>query len=85
MESSDRDRTTEHQRGVGVMETEKFPRSPMPGDALRHPLDCEWHVDQYPAECTCGLTAPRPEWSTLTPRDGSPYPPVPALEDGSNG
>ncbi len=63
----------------------KRPRTTQPGDHLRHSWECEWHLDQYAAECTCGLTAPRPEWSTLTPRDGSPYPVNPKAEDASNG
>jgi hypothetical protein len=28
----------------------------------KHHTICEWHLDQYPWECTCGLTAPKPEW-----------------------
>lgn len=27
-----------------------------------HHIDCDWHLDQYPWECTCGLTAPRAPW-----------------------
>lgn len=63
------------------MAHETFPRPPQPGDALRHHINCEYFVDFYPSECTCGWSQPRPAWSTLTPRDGSPYPVPPALED----
>ena len=24
-------------------------------EATKHSGDCEWHLDQYPWECTCGL------------------------------
>lgn len=24
---------------------------------MKHSRNCDWHVDQYPWECTCGLTA----------------------------
>lgn len=24
-------------------------------EATTHSSDCEWHMDQYPWECTCGL------------------------------
>ena len=27
--------------------------------AARHHIDCEWHLDQYDWECTCGATRPR--------------------------
>lgn len=37
------------------------------GELVCHHPDCEWHLDQYPWECTCGLTAPRPAWSDLEP------------------
>lgn len=36
-----------------------------PGDELSkptpsgHAVDCDWHCDQYPWECTCGLTTPK--------------------------
>lgn len=30
----------------------------------QHHPDCEYWFDQYPNECTCGLTA-RPVWSKL--------------------
>jgi hypothetical protein len=26
-------------------------------DKSTHASDCDWHVDQYPWECTCGLIA----------------------------
>jgi hypothetical protein len=38
-------------------------------DPLRHHADCEYWHDQYSNECTCGLTAPRPAWSVLTPKE----------------
>lgn len=25
-----------------------------PWRASSHPLDCDWHFEQYPQECTCG-------------------------------
>jgi hypothetical protein len=28
----------------------------------KHHAICEWHWDQYPWECTCGLTAAKAEW-----------------------
>lgn len=28
----------------------------MPGEQREHKWDCEWHHEQYPWECTCGLT-----------------------------
>lgn len=32
----------------------------------QHHPDCEyWMIEQYPSDCTCGLSAPRPEWSKL--------------------
>ena len=31
----------------------------------QHHPDCEFWWDQYPFDCCCGLTAPRPEWSKL--------------------
>jgi hypothetical protein len=31
----------------------------------QHHPDCEYWFDQYPCDCCCGLTAPRPEWSKL--------------------
>ena len=26
-------------------------------DPRRHPAECAYHVDQYPHECSCGLTS----------------------------
>ena len=34
------------------------------GGWTHHP-DCEYWFDNYKWECTCGLTAVRPEWSKL--------------------
>lgn len=36
-------------------------REDAPPDGVHHPI-CEWHLDQYPWECTCGLTAPKASW-----------------------
>jgi hypothetical protein len=30
--------------------------------SVGHHIICEWHLDQYPWECTCGATAPRAAW-----------------------
>jgi hypothetical protein len=30
--------------------------------ATDHDINCEFHTDQRPQECTCGLTALRPDW-----------------------
>lgn len=30
----------------------------MLGEQRQHKWDCEWHCEQYPWECTCGLTVP---------------------------
>jgi hypothetical protein len=29
---------------------------------VRHAPTCAYWLDQYPWECTCGLTAPLPAW-----------------------
>jgi hypothetical protein len=31
--------------------------SKMPTKASDHSIDCDWHFDQYPWECTCGAIA----------------------------
>ena len=30
--------------------------------ALAHDINCEWQLDQYDHECTCGVTRPRAPW-----------------------
>lgn len=30
--------------------------------ARDHHEDCEWHLDQYDWECTCGATRPKAPW-----------------------
>lgn len=32
------------------------------GRGVTHHIICEWHLDQYPWECTCGVTRPKAEW-----------------------
>ncbi|MBV9250787.1 MAG: hypothetical protein JO227_16245 [Acetobacteraceae bacterium] len=27
-----------------------------------HDINCEWQLDQYDFECTCGMTRPRAPW-----------------------
>lgn len=27
-----------------------------------HDINCEWQLDQYPSDCTCGKTRPRAPW-----------------------
>lgn len=34
---------------------------------MHHNPDCEYWFEQYPRECTCGMTKTRPEWSILEP------------------
>jgi hypothetical protein len=37
-------------------------RPNQPGDCARHHPDCDWHLDQDPADCTCGLSRPKQPW-----------------------
>lgn len=37
-------------------------QNPMTDKSRMHHEICEWHLDQYPWECTCGLTAPKAPW-----------------------
>lgn len=34
---------------------------------MTHHPDCLYWFENYPAECTCGLSAERPEWSKQEP------------------
>lgn len=48
-------------------------RSDKPATPSGHAYDCDWHVDQNPRECTCGLITltkqhfPNAELISLTP------------------
>lgn len=48
------------------------PSRPSLPTASGHHMDCDWHVDQYPHECTCGAipdpAACRPAWLAPEPR-----------------
>jgi hypothetical protein len=52
-------------------------------NSYQHHGDCEFWFDQYPFECTCGLTAERPEWSTLVQRAPSTITKLPAASENS--
>lgn len=44
----------------------QYPKAATPARA--HTKDCEWHLDQYDHECSCGATGPKgkPVTDTLT-------------------
>lgn len=38
----------------------------------QHDWQCGFHFEQDPAECCCGVTAPRQWWMDCWPRDRAP-------------
>jgi hypothetical protein len=69
------------QDGTGVYNLSRS--VPLSRQNLNHHKDCDFWTDQYEFECVCGLTMPRPEWSTFEPNAPAEFPPPPAAPENS--